>query len=157
MISLCQSPPQPRKESFFTEGEKEIGVRGYSGKSHKFFHWPNCCQEEEILLPLGFCYHCRSMRVPPFGPCILFNWSFYLLLIFTKEIPRIFSLTTLSHLLLILSADLSDQPTKKARRQLPLSLSNNQCFLVAQRHWSIKSVYINVGGPGHLGQEDPRR
>ena len=82
---MRKSPPQHRKENFFTEGEKEIGVRGYSKKRvHRLSLTELLAGRKDFLLPLELCYQCRASE-SPFCPCILFNWSSCVLIFYKRN------------------------------------------------------------------------
>ena len=155
---MRKSPLQHRKENFFTEGEKEIGVRGYSKKSvHRFSLTELLPGRREVFFLLGSAI-IVGHEGSPFGPCILFNWSFYLLIFLQKKYPG-FSLLQPSHLLwkwLFLLSPSGTQPTKEPRgHNLHCHSPNNLdgASLVAQtvkRLPAMRETQVRS-----LGQEDP--
>ena len=155
---MHKSPPQHRKENFFTEGEKEIGWGAIVKKVSIDFHWPSCCQEEEKSSSCWALLSLQGMRAPLFGPCILFNWSFYLLIFLQKKYPG-FSLLQPSHLLwksLFLLSPSGTQPPREPRgHSLHCHSPNNLdgASLVAQRVECLPAMQETQ--VQSLGWEDP--
>ena len=100
----------------------------------------------------------QGMRAPLFGPCILFNWSFYLLIFLQKKYPG-FSLLQPSHLLwksLFLLSPSGTQPPREPRgHNLHCHSPNNLdgASLVAQRVKCLPAMQETQ--VQSLGWEDP--